>query len=137
MVIDTKMAFATLLKQLCNDVDLKERGRQAFIVRLLKSHGFVISQPAVKKWFDGESLPDTDKALVLANYFKISVTDLLSGIKKTVDSKNFHQANQSPVTYNWPFGDKISPAEYNSLSAKQKELVIARIQTYLDDNKIK
>ena len=135
MVIDTKMAFATLLKQLCNDKDLKERGRQAFIVRLLKSHGFVISQPAVKKWFDGESLPDTDKALVLANYFKISVTDLLSGINKTDESKNFHQVNQSPVTYNWPFGDDVSHSEYNSLSKSQKDLIIARIKTYIEDNK--
>lgn len=135
MVIDTKMAFATLLKQLCHDAGLKERGRQAFIVRLLKQNGFVISQPAVKKWFDGEALPDTDKALVLANFFKYSVTELLSGAKQSDQSKNFHQVSQSPVTYNWPFGDQITQSEYNSLSDSQKNLIISRIKTYLEDNK--
>ncbi|HSH86868.1 MAG TPA: hypothetical protein VK958_06415 [Methylophilus sp.] len=132
------MAFAALLKQLCEDAGLKERGRQADIVRLFKHHGIVISQPAVKKYFDGEALPDMDKALVLAKAFDYNVNDLLSGTKKTTKSKNFDQVNQSPVTYSsWPFGEKITPDEYNSLLPKQKELVIARILTYLDDNSIK
>lgn len=135
MVIEAKLAFATLLKQLCDKADLKERGRQAFIVRLLKQNGIVISQPAVKKWFDGEALPDTDKALVLASFFKYSVTDLLSGIKQSDNLKNFQQVNQSPVTYNWPFGDEVSQSEYDSLSKSQKDLIIARIKTYLEDNK--
>lgn len=138
MVIDTKLAFAELLKTLCDERKIAERGRQAFFVRLLKANGLKISQPGVKKYFDGEALPDTPKAVVIAKFFNINVNDLLSGNKhyKTL-TKDQHSVEQQSSSYNWPFGDRITQSEYFSLTPTQQAQIENRIKIYLEDNSIK
>eukprot|EP00388_Colpodella_angusta_P007958 GDKJ01022074.1.p2 GENE.GDKJ01022074.1~~GDKJ01022074.1.p2 ORF type:complete len:148 (+),score=6.53 GDKJ01022074.1:489-932(+) len=37
----------------------------------------------------------------------------------------------------WPFGKRVSREEYEGLSAEQKEIIISRIITFVDENKIK
>ncbi|MFL9610202.1 hypothetical protein ACKF11_08975 [Methylobacillus sp. Pita2] len=142
MVINNKRAFSELLIKLCEADGLLERGRQAALVRYLKGKGHKISQPAVKKWFDGESLPETDKALDLARMFHISVDDLLSGNKEALHKRKQSQAGRSNEPHNeikseWPFGDRITPEQYSTLYKDQKENIENRIQIFLDDNAIK
>lgn len=37
----------------------------------------------------------------------------------------------------WPFGERVTKREYDSLDDDQKELIICRILTYLDENRMK
>jgi transcriptional regulator with XRE-family HTH domain len=71
---DARLAFADRLKQMCADKDLREHGRQAALARLLK-----ISQPAVKKWFDGEALPEMEKLVDLAIWGGVAIEWLVTG----------------------------------------------------------
>lgn len=56
--------------------------------------------------------------------------------KPDVGYKSQADSNQSNVM-SWPFGDKVTPEEYESLSEIQKEIITSRIITFLDENRIK
>lgn len=140
MVITNKRAFAELLIELCESAGMPERGRQAALVRYMKSKGHQISQPAVKKWFDGESLPEVDKAIDLAKLFSVSIDDLFAG-KKNLSSttpSSIAQSGSSNLNQGqWPFENRISPEQYSSLTSEQRNKVEARINLYLEDNAVK
>lgn len=71
---DARLAFSERLIEICSNKKLRPHGRQAALARLLK-----ITQPAVKKWFDGDSLPDTDKIIELAIWGGVCFEWLLTG----------------------------------------------------------
>lgn len=71
---DARLAFADRLIEICTEKKLKPHGRQAALGRILK-----VTQPGVKKWFDGESLPDTDKLIELAIWGEVCFEWLMTG----------------------------------------------------------
>lgn len=71
---DVRLAFSERLIEICTEKNLRPHGRQAALARLLK-----ITQPAVKKWFDGESIPDTDKVIELAVWGGVCFEWLMTG----------------------------------------------------------
>lgn len=71
---DARLAFAERLVEICTENKLRPHGRQAALARMLK-----ITQPAVKKWFDGESIPDTEKIIELATWAGVCFEWLMTG----------------------------------------------------------
>ena len=71
---DARLAFAERLIEICTEKGLKAHGRQAALARQLK-----VTQPAVKKWFDGDSIPDTDKIIDLAIWGNVCFEWLTTG----------------------------------------------------------
>jgi hypothetical protein len=71
--------FAERLAEICLDRGLKPHGRQAGLVRMMKTHGLQVTQPGVKKWFDGEAIPDTDKCIELAIWSGVQFEWLMTG----------------------------------------------------------
>jgi transcriptional regulator with XRE-family HTH domain len=66
--------FAKRLKQLCDDKNLPERGRQAALARLCG-----IKPSSVNKWFSAISLPDPANLLTIADWGRTTVDWLLDG----------------------------------------------------------
>ncbi len=71
---DPKLAFAERLKEIADAKGLKQRGRQSALAKLLD-----ITQPAVKKWFDGDSLPELEHMIRLATWAGVCVEWLCTG----------------------------------------------------------
>lgn len=71
---DARLAFAERLIEICTEKNLRAHGRQAALGRLLK-----VTQPGVKKWFDGESIPDTEKVIELATWGGVCFEWLMTG----------------------------------------------------------
>ena len=76
---DARIAFAERLSEVCSDKGLRPHGRQAAMVRNLKARGIDVTQPAVKKWFDGEVIPDTDKCIEIAIWGDVCFEWLMTG----------------------------------------------------------
>jgi hypothetical protein len=72
-------AFAARLAEICTDQGLTPRGRQAALVRMLKGRQVDVTQPAVKKWFDGDSLPDMEKCIEIAQWGRVCFEWLMTG----------------------------------------------------------
>lgn len=136
MVMDKKRAFAELLIALCEKRNLEERGRQAALVRALKADGITVTQPAVKKWLDGDSMPSMAKAVGIAKFFNITVSDLLSGNKQVLGKLNSYQiAEPAPETQysdkpDWPFGTSVTPAQYGALTQDERDAVVNVILSF-------
>jgi hypothetical protein len=71
---DARLAFAERLIEICTEKKLRPHGRQAALGRL-----FRVTQPAVKKWFDGTSLPDTEKTIEIAQWGGVCFEWLMTG----------------------------------------------------------
>lgn len=69
-----KSGFALRLRELCEDAALPERGRQTLLAKK-----FAVSQQAAKKWLSGESLPELDKVVAIADWGGVTVNWLLQG----------------------------------------------------------
>lgn len=69
-----RMAFSLRLLELCAEHGLKERGRQADLAKLCK-----VTQPAVKKWLDGDSLPGLEHCMTLATWANVCFEWLMTG----------------------------------------------------------
>jgi hypothetical protein len=76
---DAGLLFANRLAEICSDHNFKAHGRQAALVRVLKDRGVTVTQPAVKKWFDGEAIPDAEKCIEIASWAKICYEWLMTG----------------------------------------------------------
>lgn len=71
---------------------------------------------------------------LIARAFRLSVDELMNW----QPGGNYHAHQESEYSIdNWPFGKRVTPEEYKSLSSEQKEIVVSRIVTMLDENKIK
>lgn len=70
-----RKAFAERLVEICNDMQLPERGRQTALAKQ-----FGVSQQAVRKWLDGESYPETDKIIAMADWAEVNVNWLMQGV---------------------------------------------------------
>ena len=66
--------FAERLRELCDDMEFPERGRQT---RLGKQFG--VSQQAARKWLDGVTYPETEKVLAMAEWAQVNINWLLQG----------------------------------------------------------
>ncbi|MDR5170710.1 helix-turn-helix transcriptional regulator [Methylobacillus flagellatus] len=136
MVMDKKRAFADLLVALCEKKNLEERGRQAALVRALKADGITVTQPAVKKWLDGDSMPSMAKAVGIAKFFNIQVSDLLSGNKQALVKLNSYQVEETSLNTpnvgksDWPFGASVTPAQYEVLTTDEKDAVVNVILSF-------
>lgn len=51
-------------------------------------------------------------------------------------NKALQKRAEYPEVITWPFGDRVSPQDYETLSDEQKEVVISRIVSFLDENKV-
>lgn len=69
---------------------------------------------------------------LIARALDLTVDQLLNWTKDGIK-------NPLPIINNeqWPFGDLISPTQYNSLDDEQKNIIVSRIVTFLDDNYLK
>lgn len=81
-----KTAFANRLKEICEEEGLPDHGRQTALAKR-----FDVSQQAAKKWLSGESLPEMEKLILIANWARVNITWLVQGTgpKRTnvVDTK--------------------------------------------------
>lgn len=74
--------------ELCNDMGLPERGRLKAL-----SKQFGVSYQAAGKWISGESMPELEKAIAIADWGHVSVLWLLQGtLPKHIDKR--HQAEE-------------------------------------------
>lgn len=69
-----KLLFSRRLKELCVEKNLPEHGRQTILRKKLK-----ISQEAVRKWLDGESIPRHNHKVQLCEYFGVNYEWLATG----------------------------------------------------------
>lgn len=83
MATTTTKAFATRLRQACDDsqsIPEYGKGRQVVISKRLK-----VSQEAVRKWFEGESMPRPPKMKALASFLDVDESWLALGITPEMD----------------------------------------------------
>lgn len=69
-----KLLFSMRLKELCMEKNLPEHGRQTILRKILN-----VSQEAVRKWLDGESVPRHSHKVKLCEYFKVNYEWLSTG----------------------------------------------------------
>lgn len=82
-MVAAHVKFSQRLKVACDDAKLPAYGRPAKVVALLAEGGVKISVQAVRKWFDGETLPSMENLSVLAGKISIDANYLLTGIEPT------------------------------------------------------
>lgn len=70
-----KTGFSARLREICEDAEMPERGRQTLLAKQ-----FSVSQQAAKKWLSGESLPELDKVVAIADWAGVTVNWLLQGL---------------------------------------------------------
>lgn len=70
-----RLEFAERLRDICEDMQLVERGRQT---RLGKMFG--VSQQAARKWLDGLTYPEMDTIVAIADWAGVNVNWLLQGV---------------------------------------------------------
>lgn len=71
---DEKALFSRRLKELCDEKDLPDHGRQTILRKK-----FGVSQEAVRKWLDGESIPKYSHKVALCDYFGVNFEWLSTG----------------------------------------------------------
>ena len=71
--------FAARLSDLLTEKGLERKGRQVWLVRQFLWRKHPITQGAVNKWLSGLAVPDTDKLIVLADIFAVSLDFLVTG----------------------------------------------------------
>lgn len=69
-----RRAFAERLAVIAESKGFKERGRQAEVARVCQ-----VTQPAAKKWFDGDALPGMDHCVTIAEWGNVSFEWLITG----------------------------------------------------------
>ncbi|SEN73111.1 hypothetical protein SAMN05216325_1442 [Nitrosomonas marina] len=69
-----KALFSKRLKELCDEKNLPEYGRQTLLRKK-----FGVSQEAVRKWLDGESIPKHSHKVALCDYFGVNFEWLSTG----------------------------------------------------------
>ena len=69
-----RLEFSRRLIEIAESKGLKERGRQAAVAKICK-----VTQPAVKKWFDGDALPGMDHCISLAEWGGVCFEWLMTG----------------------------------------------------------
>jgi transcriptional regulator with XRE-family HTH domain len=67
--------FAQRLRELCEDKELPERGRQSRL-----GQRFKVSQQAARKWLDGLNYPDMRTIVAIAEWGEVNVNWLLQGV---------------------------------------------------------
>jgi transcriptional regulator with XRE-family HTH domain len=72
---ELRRQFASRLIEACEDKGLPERGRQTALAKQ-----FGVSQQAARKWLDGESFPEVDKVIAMAEWLEVNVNWLLQGV---------------------------------------------------------
>jgi len=68
------LAFSKRLREICAEKRLKPYGQQAALARLVG-----ISQPGVKRWFDGAVMPETPRLIFLAKWAGVTYEWLSTG----------------------------------------------------------
>ncbi|MND23294.1 hypothetical protein D3C76_274240 [compost metagenome] len=63
--------FAKRLHKACELAGVRERGRAVDIQRELKGRGVHTSTTAIGKWLNGDSIPEPDKLIPLADWLKV------------------------------------------------------------------
>ncbi len=72
-------------------------GRYARVQRFLESKGVKISHQSARKWFSGESVPSTDSAKLLAQYYRSSYLWILHGEGSARTAKDAATQESVPV----------------------------------------
>lgn len=76
--------FANRLRQACDRANVRQRGRAVDIRNELLKRGKTTSTTAIGKWLNGESIPEPDKLLPLADWLKVRPEWLEYGRGETV-----------------------------------------------------
>ena len=113
------MRFANILNDLLNEYNLSQAA-------LAKSIGF--SQRAVSKWINAQAEPTASALTACANYFGISVDELLGR------SDDFGTLASSPTaTPSLPADETELLKLYRQLPYEGKQRLIARAEVMLED----
>lgn len=72
----TKEAFAARIHKVLDEMQFSERGRAQ---RIKREAGFDISDRAINKWLNGESMPDHHNIEALAQYLGVNFNWLAAG----------------------------------------------------------
>ncbi len=72
----TKEAFAARIHKVLDEMQFSERGRAQ---RIKREAGFDISDRAINKWLNGESMPDHHNIEALAQYLDVNFNWLAAG----------------------------------------------------------
>lgn len=129
--------FKMTLGEIVKGILLERRLKQADLIRMMNAINPEVDistlQGAIRLLITRKSTSSKYITLI-ARAFKMSVDELMNW-----QPGGIHQVNQDPVSWNdiWPFGKRVTPDQYMSLSSEQKEIVVSRIVTMLDENKIK
>lgn len=84
-------AFAARLAEICAEKGLRDHGRQAELGRILK-----VSQPAVGKWFNGETFPDLDRMVEISEWAGVNLEWLMTG---RGPKRSVHPTQQSQFVF--------------------------------------
>ncbi len=89
-------SFSIRLHAACDAAGIKQLGRAPELMRRLQARGHRLSVQAVRKWFDGESLPRSSMLSEIAIILKVSSDELLTGRKSTTtcDQVQPHEIKQ-------------------------------------------
>lgn len=71
-----KEAFAARIHEVLNEMQFSERGRAQ---RIKREGGFDVSDRAINKWLNGESMPDHHNIEALAKYLNVNFNWLAAG----------------------------------------------------------
>jgi transcriptional regulator with XRE-family HTH domain len=85
--------FAARLSDLLTEKGLERKGRQVWLVRQFLWRKHPITQGAVNKWLSGLAVPDTDKLVVLADIFEVSLDFLVTGRDSGANSAGSPEAD--------------------------------------------
>lgn len=70
-----KAGFASRLHEICNERDLpRERGRQSALAKI-----FALTPNAVRKWLNGEGMPELETVIAIAKWADVNTEWLMSG----------------------------------------------------------
>lgn len=77
---NTKEAFTSRLIEACQSAGLIGHGRNKLIADAMKKRGYSVSTPGVWKWFNSQSIPDSQNILALSDILNVRAEWLEYGV---------------------------------------------------------
>lgn len=92
---NSKEAFTSRLIEACQSAGLNGHGRNKLVADAIKKRGFSVSTPGVWKWFNSQSVPDSDNILALSDILGVRAEWLQYGVgSPTADGGDISMFNK-------------------------------------------
>ena len=137
----TKEAFAARIHKVLDEMQFSERGRAQ---RIKREGGFDISDRAINKWLNGESMPDHHNIEALARYLNVNFNWLAAGQGEPQsplpEIDNNDTSRQSLLSYSSPsiidlMNNLREMEKNNKLTPELLMLLNATVDTFKNINK--